>query len=48
MAKCISPTSLESFTPTYERHVSMLYRVCFSYMKNVAETEDIVADVFVK
>jgi len=32
----------------YERHADMLYRVCFSYMKNRADTEDVVADVFVK
>ena len=39
---------LESFDVIYERHVSMLYRVCFSYMKNAPEAEDVVADVFVK
>jgi len=32
----------------YGRHVSMLYRVCYSYMKNAADTEDIVSDVFMK
>jgi len=36
------------FADIYERHASMLYRVCFSYMKNAADTEDIVSDVFVK
>jgi len=36
------------FEETYVRHVDMLYRVCFSYIKNVFDTEDIVADVFVK
>jgi len=40
--------ALESFETVYERHVNMLYRVCFSYMKNEAETEDVMADVFVK
>ena len=32
----------------YGRHVSMLHRVCYSYMKNAADTEDIVSDVFIK
>ena len=32
----------------YKRHVSMLHRVCFSYMKNSADTEDVVSEVFVK
>jgi len=40
------PTS--SFLAAYKIHVDMLYRVCFSYMKNPVETEDVVADVFVK
>jgi len=31
----------------YERHVNMIYQVSFSYMKNKADTEDIVEDVFV-
>lgn len=31
----------------YERHVNMIYQVSFSYMKNAADTEDIVEDVFV-
>ena len=39
---------LESFEMTYERHIDMLYRVCFAYMKNAPETEDVVADAFVK
>lgn len=36
------------FEEVYERHVDMLYRVCFSYMKNREDTEDVVADVFLK
>ena len=39
-----SPT----FEEIYERHFTMVYRVCFSYMKNAADTEDMVADVFAK
>jgi len=32
----------------YERNVSMIYRVGFSYMKNKADTDDIVSEVFLK
>ena len=39
---------LRSIEAAYEKHVNMLYRVCFSYMKNESEAEDVVADVFVK
>ena len=39
---------MRSFHDAYQDNVDMLFRVCFSYMKNVAEAEDVVADVFVK
>ena len=39
------PKSLEEI---YRQQFTMVYRVCFSYMKNAADTEDIVADVFSK
>ena len=32
----------------YERHKDMIYRICFAYMKNVADTEDIIQDTFCK
>ena len=32
----------------YQRQVSAVYRVCFTYMKNRADTEDAVADTFVR
>jgi RNA polymerase sigma-70 factor (ECF subfamily) len=32
----------------YERQFDAVYRVCFSYMRNAADTEDMVADVFEK
>lgn len=32
----------------YRRHVRTVYRLCFSYMKNAADSEDIVSDVFAK
>ena len=37
-----------NFNEIYERRFGMIYRVCFSYMKNAADTEDITADVFAK
>ncbi|MCL2774974.1 MAG: RNA polymerase sigma factor [Oscillospiraceae bacterium] len=38
----------QSIEEIYERHVSMIYRVSFSYMKNKADTDDIVSEVFLK
>jgi RNA polymerase sigma-70 factor (ECF subfamily) len=32
----------------YEHHVKTVYRVCFAYMKNTADAEDMVQDTFVK
>ena len=32
----------------YKKYVNMIYWVSFAYMKNNADTEDVVADVFVK
>ncbi|MCL2286599.1 MAG: RNA polymerase sigma factor [Firmicutes bacterium] len=32
----------------YERHNDMVYRICFAYMKNIADTEDAVQDTFCK
>jgi len=32
----------------YERNISMVYRVSFSYMKNKTDTDDIVSEVFLK
>jgi RNA polymerase sigma-70 factor (ECF subfamily) len=40
--------STQPIEEIYERHIRMLHRVCFSYMKNTADTEDVVSDVFVK
>lgn len=30
----------------YERHIKTLYRVCYAYMKNPADTEDAVQETF--
>ena len=37
-----------AFEEAYERRFDMVYRVCFSYMKNKADTEDMVSQVFEK
>ena len=36
------------FEAFYERNYRSVYRICFTYMKNRAETEDCTEDVFVK
>ena len=46
--KSLSVDSKDKITPIYERHVDMLYRVCFAYMKNSADTQDMVQDTFIK
>lgn len=37
-----------NITQIYNRHVDMLYRLCYSYMKNPADTEDMVQEVFLR
>lgn len=32
----------------YNRHVDTVYRVCFLYMKNVPDTEDMVQNTFIR
>ena len=32
----------------YDRHVDTVYRVCYSYMKNKPETEDMVQETFLR
>lgn len=45
MAKPLLRTDAE-ITELYQRHVKTVYRVCFAYMKNPADTEDAVSDTF--
>ena len=45
MAKSLSRTDKE-IADIYERHGKMLYRICFAYMKNAADTEDAVQNTF--
>lgn len=43
-----SPRSDEELTELYERHLDTVYRVCFSFMKEPADTEDMVQETFLK
>jgi len=43
-----SPHMNEWFESFYERNYKLVYRLCFTYMKNKAEAEDCTEDVFVK
>lgn len=36
------------FESFYSRNYKLVYRICFTYMKNSADTEDCTEDVFVK
>ncbi len=38
----------EEFMELYNRYVDTVYRVCFSFMKNRADTEDMVQETFLK
>ena len=45
MAKSLLRTDRE-IAEIYERHKKTVFRVCFAYMKNTADTEDAVQDTF--
>jgi len=47
MAKSLLRTDRE-IAELYERHKKTVYRVCFAYMKNTADTEDAVQDTFIQ
>ncbi|MDO4568534.1 MAG: RNA polymerase sigma factor [Clostridia bacterium] len=38
----------EEFAAFYSRNFTLVYRLCFAYMKNASDAEDCAADVFVK
>ena len=38
----------EEIEEIYNRHVDTVYRICFSFMKNASDTEDMVQETFVK
>ena len=41
-------TRKEEFIEVYSRQVDTVYRVCYSFMKNKADTEDLVQETFLK
>jgi len=47
MAKSLLRTDKE-IAEIYERHMKTVYRVCFAYMKNPADSEDAVSETFFK
>jgi len=44
----ISYSKSRSIEEIYEKYSNMIFQVSFSYLKSAADSEDIVADVFVK
>ena len=49
MEHTLSGTDKEEwFTQIYEKYVEDIYRLCFSFMKNQADTEDVVQETFLK
>lgn len=38
----------EEINEIYNRHIDTVYRVCFSFMKNAADTEDMVQETFLR
>ena len=40
--------SRQQFLTIYNRQVDTVYRVCYSFMKNTADTEDMVQETFLK
>jgi len=47
MANSLSRTG-KDIADIYNRHKDMAYRICFAYMKNSADTEDIIQEAFVR
>lgn len=44
----IDQSNKEHFREIYERNVNDVYRLCFSYLKNIHDCEDAVSSVFCK
>ena len=40
--------SNEEIMEIYDRHVDTVYRVCFAYMKNAPEAEDMTQETFLR
>ncbi|MFT4143266.1 MAG: RNA polymerase sigma factor [Mobilitalea sp.] len=47
MMKPLSRTDKE-IAEIYNRHVNTIYRICYTYMKNSSDTEDIVQETFIR
>lgn len=47
MSKSLLRTDKE-IAEIYERHSKTIYRVCYGFMKNTADTEDAVQDTFIR
>jgi RNA polymerase sigma-70 factor (ECF subfamily) len=47
MQKSLLRTNKE-LAEIYARHVNTVYRVCFAFLKNAADTEDMVQNTFIK
>lgn len=47
MAKLLYQTNSD-VAEIYHRHAKTIYRVCFTYMKNPTDTDDVVSETFVK
>ena len=41
-------STADSFVALYNRHVNTVYRVCYTYLRKAADTEDAVQNVFIK
>lgn len=41
-------TDERQITQIYNRHVDAVYRLCYSYMKNAADAEDMVQETFLR
>lgn len=48
MAVFFSTRTDEELEEIYRRHADTVYRVCFSFMKNPADTEDMVQETFLR
>ena len=48
LPSCCEITKDSDFNVLYQKYQPMLYRVCYAYLKNTEDTEDAVADTFVK
>ena len=44
----LAQTGTKNFIETYNRHVDMVYRVCYSFMKNQTDAEDMVQETFLR